>query len=177
MGYTADSYEELLFKLKKEAIEGWPGKIGEERAEAVEKLLNDRLPTYCQIFHTTKLNMLLAFEKIRNVNVVNWYQNYKLPDLNNLDGIEIFNTRSDVISKYLKEGQKYRCPNCKGESTKYWECDSGIKLELLNSKKGKKDVCNWKAGGFFRTLGTGPRFICKETFLEDPRVYEIFPLV
>jgi hypothetical protein len=41
---------------------------------------------------------------------------------------------------------------------------------LINGKKGKKETCNWCAGGLFKTFGKGASVFLKDRAL----VFEIF---
>ncbi len=155
--------EEIIERLKKEARESWGGKTGEERAIVLEGFLRKVLKSYSKFLELSQEDILIAIEKRRDYSAINFYQEAHFPTIDN--SIEIFEKQGDFKKKY--PSGKYICPMCKGESTSFSECNSGKEME-----KGK--ICDWKSYGLFRTCGDGYRCICKEGFLENPVVYDIF---
>ena len=145
------SYEEII----EQARSTWDGEIGDERAERVKKILDSRLENYHQITGIPKDEILTAFEKIRNVNTVNFYQESRFPLLEN---VHVFDTM-DYFKKAFPSG-KYICPKCEKESTNPYVC----------TQKG----CDWKVYGLFGDLGKGITVVIKDKFLEHPLPEKIF---
>jgi hypothetical protein len=145
------SYEEII----EQARSTWAGKIGDERAESVKKILDTRLENYHQITGIPKNIILIAFEKARNVNTVNFYQESKFPLLEN---VHVFDTLEDY-KKAFPSG-KYICPKCEKESTDPYECS--------------QEKCDWNVYGMFGDLGKGIKVIVKDNFLEHPVPMNIF---
>lgn len=145
------SYEEII----EQARSSWGGKIGDERAESVKRILDTRLENYHQITGIPKDEILTAFEKARNVNTVNFYQESKFPLLQN---VYVF----DTLENYKKEfpSGKYICPKCEKVSTDPSECS--------------QEKCDWKVYGLFGDLGKGIKVIIKDKFLEHPVPMNIF---
>ena len=145
------SYNEII----EQARSTWSGKTGDERAESVKKILDTRLENYHQITGIPKDEILIAFEKSRNVNTVNFYQESRFPLLEN---IYVFDTLEDY-KKAFPSG-KYICPKCEKESTDPYECS--------------QEKCDWKVYGLFGDLGKGIKVIIKDKFLEHPVPMNIF---
>jgi len=145
------SYEEII----EQARSTWTGKTGDERAERVKNILDTRLENYHQITGISKDEILIAFEKARDVNTVNFYQESNFPFLEN---VHVF----DTIEDYRKEfpSGKYVCPACGKESTDPYECS--------------QKECGWKVYGLFGDLGKGIKVIIKDKFLENPVPMNIF---
>ena len=145
------NYEEII----EQARLSWTGKTGDERAESVKKILDTRLENYHKVTGISKDEILIAFEKARNVNTVNFYQSSKFPLL---EDVYVFET----IEDYKKEfpSGKYVCPKCEKESNDPYEC---------SQKK-----CDWKVYGLFGDLGKGIKVIIKDSFLENPVPINIF---
>jgi hypothetical protein len=145
------SYEEII----EQARSTWTGKTGDERAELVKKTLDTMLENYHQVTGISKNEILIAFEKARNVNTVNFYQASRFPMLEN---IYIFDTIDDY-KKAFPSG-KYICPSCCKESTDPYECS--------------QEKCDWKVSGLLGDLGKGIKVIIKDKFLEQPVPINIF---
>jgi hypothetical protein len=95
--------------------------------------------------------ILTAWESRRDHWYMNYYQEANQPLIDG-ESSRVFETTDDLVEAIGKDG--FRCPNCKGVSRSPYECDSGVKLPLLNSG-GKPATCNWKVYGLFRALGKG----------------------
>ena len=145
------SYEEII----EQARSSWTGKIGDERAESVKKILDTRLENYHKITGISKDEILTAFEKSRNVNTVNFYQESNFPLLEN---VHVFNTIEDY--RKLFPSGKYICPKCEKESTDPYECS--------------QENCDWKVYGLFGDLGKGIKIIIKDKFIDHPVPMLIF---
>ena len=156
------TFEELLKIPVEEARASWPGSTGDERAERVEAFIRKRVDQYSERLGFTPIEILTAFQKAKDVNAPNYYQQAVIPDI------------ADVIifenAKEFREcfpSRRYVCPGCDGISTNMTVCDSGKPMN-------NSEPCDWKAFGLFGTLGKGFRFLVKEGFLEKSVVYEIF---
>lgn len=152
MAKTILSYEQIL----QEVYDGWPGKTGEERRERVKNILDTRLENYNKIMGYSKEEILIAFEKIRNVNCTNFYQESKFPILG--DGVFIFDSLDDFKKKY-PSGLSV-CPSCGNQSRDYYECTHSD--------------CDWKVYGLFGDLGKGIKVLLKDVFLKNPVPVNIF---
>ena len=145
------SYEEII----EQARSSWGGKIGDERAESVKKIIDTRLENYHQVTGIPKDEILIAFEKARNINTVNFYQESNFPLMKN---VYVFDTIEDY-RKAFPSG-KYICPSCGKESTDPYECS--------------QEKCDWKVYGLLGDLGKGIKVIIKDKFLEHPVPMGIF---
>ncbi len=145
------TYEEII----EQARSSWTGKSGDERAESVKKILDTRLENYSQVTGLSKDKILIAFEKARNVNTVNFYRVRRLPLLEN---VLVFDTLS-AFKEAFPSG-KYICPNCEKESTDPYECS--------------QEECDWKVYGLLGDLGKGIIVVIIENFLENPIPINIF---
>lgn len=152
---------EIIAKLEADCIAGWPGRIGEGRAADVRALLDRVLPEYAAVLGLTTDAILNAIEADREVNAVNHYQEANFPKL---DDVTILDTMEAF--KVAFPSGKYICPSCGGHSTDPFKCNAGT---VRDTKR-----CDWKAYGLFGTMGKGLRIVVKSTFLEAPRVHEIF---
>jgi hypothetical protein len=124
---------------------------------------------YGKCFEYNPLIIFSSLEKQRKYSFVNYYQEANFPDLKE---VLIFEDEKEMMGKMQpKEG--FRCPHCRGISKHPYKCDSGIKLELINSE-GKKEKCNWKSFGLFGTLGEGVRFTIKKDWINKPFIDECF---
>lgn len=145
------SYEEII----EQARSSWTGKTGDERAESVKRIIDTRLENYHQNTGIPKDEILLAFEKARDVSVVNFYQESRFPLMEN---VYVFDTLDD-FRKSFPSG-KYICPKCEKESTDPYECS--------------QENCDWKVYGLFGDLGKGIKVVTKDKFLEHPLPTRIF---
>ena len=135
--------------------------LAAERIGAVQALLDRVLPEYSAVLGLTPDEVLAAIEAKRNVTAPNYYQDANFPKL---DGVTVFDTPEAFIAAY--PSRQYVCPACAGISTDPYECNAGT---VRDDK-----ACNWKSYGLFGTMGKGLRAVVKSTFLESPRVHEIF---
>lgn len=143
------NYNEIL----EEAHNSWFGQTGKERAENVKNVIDTRLQNYHNVTGYSKEEILIAFEKKRKVNVVNFYQENIFPLLEN---VYVFETINDFFKTF--PSQKYICSNCEKEIHDPYKCP----------------LCGWKVYGLFRDLGKGIRIIIKDNFLEEPIPIVIF---
>ena len=155
------TFEELLKIPVEEARASWTGATGEERAERVEAFIRKRVVQYSERLGFTPIEILTAFQKAKNVNAPNYYQEAIIPDIT---GVIVFDTPKEFRECF--PSGRYLCPACDGISKHMTICDAGT------LKEG--EPCDWKAYGLFGTLGKGFRFLVKEGFLEKSVVYEIF---
>lgn len=157
-----DPFEAIIKDLTIEAFNGWPGKIGYERAVQLDSFIRETVTEYATALGMNELDVLAALEGCRTYCAVNYYQQSKFPSLT---GVRIFGSTEELSAAI--PSRKFRCPACGGVSTNYQECNSG---EL------RKDggTCNWKAYGLFRTMGAGAHIVVKDQFLADGIVHEIF---
>lgn len=112
----------------------------------------------------TQEEVLSAIESKRTYSAPNYYQAAKFPRLSK--NIHIYDSL-DHLKVSLKD-HKFRCPLCKGLSLDWEACDTKLPA------KTKSGICDWKAYGFFGTLGKGYSFVVKKEFLNFPKVYVIF---
>ena len=155
-----------LEEIGQESYDSWGGKEGEERRAKVLGLLSEELPRYASLLGYSEKEILMAWEKARNVNCVNWYQKANFPDLGEvivLDSLQQFQEKFP--------SHKSTCPMCGGLSTDYYACNSGKEV-VLDGKK--TTVCNWKVYGLFRDMGKGVSLLIKEAFLDHPVPERIF---
>ena len=68
---TTSKVSEIVERLKQQARDGWPGKVGEERADVLASFLAQRLPEYADALNLSQLQVLEAIERSRKVNAVN----------------------------------------------------------------------------------------------------------
>lgn len=148
--------------LKEQARQSGSGKIGEERAEQLEKFLQAMLKEYASVLGFSEDEILTKLEKRRDYSAINFYQPANFPPLK---GVHVFDTAEQLSSEF--PSGKFVCPNCKGISTDCTTCNSGIIME-------NKLPCDWKAWGLFGTMGLGYWFVVKDEFLKRPVVHEIF---
>jgi hypothetical protein len=155
------AFEDLIKKPIEAARATWEGATGDRRAEEVEKFIRTKTAHYAEHLGFTSYHILESMEATRRITAPNHYQEANYP---NLTGVFVF----DNVREYLERfpSRRFICPSCEGISTDSSTCDSGI---IVNGKP-----CDWKAYGFFRTLGKGFRFVLKDKFLEESLVYEIF---
>lgn len=136
-------------------------RLAEQRIGEVQALLDRVLPEYSAALGITQDEVLAAIEAKRNVTAPNYYQDANFP---RLDGVRVFDTPEAFAVAF--PSRKYTCPACAGISTDPYACNAGT------VRDGK--TCNWKSYGLFGTMGKGLRAVVKSTFLEHPRVHEIF---
>ena len=143
-------------KIIEEARNSWSGETGDRRAESVKNIIDTRLENYS--FHTglSKDEILNALENKRNYSAVNFYQETKLPLLE--DGIIVLDSLKEFKDKF--PSGKSTCPSCGKESTDYYECS--------------QYNCDWKVYGLLGDLGKGIKVIIKDKFLENPVPINIF---
>lgn len=111
--------------------------------DPVIDLIKKRLPTYSRVLGVPEVEVLQRWEKNRNVNVINWYQESVIPEID--DSILIFDTVDDFKKRF--PSSKSICPNCGEESIDYHY----------------HDKCGWSAGGLFGTLDKGIQVMILET--------------
>ena len=152
---------EILAKIKSDCIASWPGPTGEGRAANVLALLDRMLPEYAAALGRTQDDVLAIIEEFRDLNAVNYYQEANFPKL---DGVRVFESPEAFALAF--PSRKFICPSCEGISTSPYICNAGT---VRDDK-----TCNWKSYGLLGTMGKGLRAVVKSTFLESPRVHEIF---
>lgn len=144
-------YQEIIEKARKT----WSGKEGDLKAEKVKHVLDTRLENYSKHTGFTKDEILIALEKNRNVNTVNYYQECNLPLF---EDVYVFDSIDDFKIKY--PSGKSICPACGKESTNFYQCT--------------QPKCDWKVYGLLSDLGKGIKVIIKDKFLEYPKAQKIF---
>ena len=148
-------FRAMMNNLKQKARDSWAGIEGERRAKRLEAFLNEMLAEYSKALGMNKTAILRALENRRDYSAINYYQRAKFPKL---EGVRVFDTEEEV--RQICASKKFRCPACEGVSTDPYDCDAG--------------ECDWKSYGLLHTLGKGLRVVCKDTFLENGMVHEIF---
>ncbi|HAS5778580.1 TPA: hypothetical protein I7E95_002538 [Vibrio cholerae] len=147
---------ETLEKIKQMCRESWSGEIGEKRAESTAAFILGFLPNYAEKLGVSQEQVLDAIEAKRTYSAVNYYQAANFPSL---EGVRVFATKQEFLE--LAPSKQFRCPSCGGVSSDPYQCNASQK-------------CGWNASGFFGTLDKGVRILVKDSFLEYPRVHEIF---
>lgn len=150
--------EAIIEKLKEEARSSWNGKMGEERAENLEKYLRNKLEEYSNALGLPQEDILNSWEKERSYSAINYYQEANQPSIKN-ENVRVFETVEDMnksITSY-----EFRCPACGGISTNPYRCNSGAEISKATKKKPAK-ICDWKVYGLFGDLGKGTFVYCKD---------------
>lgn len=135
--------------------------LAAERIGQVQALLDRVLPEYSAVLGLTPDAVLAAIEAHRDIAPVSYYQEGNFPKL---DGVTVF--ESPEAFRAAAPSGKFICPACEGHSTDPYTCNTGI---VRNGKP-----CDWKSWGLFGTAGKGLRAVVKSTFLDAPKVHEIF---
>jgi hypothetical protein len=112
----------------------------------------------------SQLEILEAMEKRRTYWSMNFYQAANFPRIGKK--VEVFENLKGFYTKF--PSHKYICPLCEGQSNNPQICDTGL------AAKTNSGICDWKAFGLFGTLGKGYSFLIKDSFLDEPKVYNIF---
>lgn len=154
MATTILKYDEII----EAARSTWGGAIGDERANRVKSLLDELLKEYSEATGYPENEILIAFEKSRNVNCVNFYQRSRFPKLKD---VHIYNTMDD-FKKAFPSG-RYICPFCGKTSSNPYRC-------TVYRDKG----CGYSIAGIFADMGNGIKVIIKSKFLEHPVPENIF---
>jgi hypothetical protein len=131
------------------------------------KWIIDRAKHYSEKTGIDWKDILKGWEQQRSYWYMNFYQEANQPEIKT-DKVIIVENKEDYLKKY--PSKKFICPYCKGISTDPNDCNSGLKVELLNGKKKKKEVCNWKSYGLFGAMGGGVHIFLKDSC----RIIEIF---
>ena len=158
MKTTADIINDIAASVLKTS----PGALGMNRIMEIQGVLDRVLPEYSAALGLSPEAVLAAIEAKRDVSAPNYYQDSNFP---RLEGVRVFDSPEAFAAAF--PSRKYTCPACAGISTDPYACNAGTIRE-----NGKP--CNWKSYGLFGTMGKGLRAIVKSTFLESPRVHEIF---
>lgn len=155
---------EIMNKIIVEIYNGWPGKIGLERVKDAISFISERIPQYAKVTEKSELETLEIIAKARRVCYTNWFQNAYLPDLSS---VYVFDTVEGFRAQF--PSGNYQCPKCKGLSTDFQECNSGVFVD-----KKKKVVCNWKVYGLFGGLGEEIKVVIKDQFENFPKPFSMF---
>ena len=123
--------------------------------------INQFVEEYSKALGFSQVEILSAIEGARSYCASNYYQPNNFPLAAEF---EIFETQREFANRF--PSKIFLCPHCDGFSTNPYQCNS-------QKEMGNK-FCDWKAHGFFRTLGRGYRFTIKQTFLDNPIIDEIF---
>ena len=105
--------EKLLEEIGQKAYDSWKGQTGEERRKSVLDLLAKKLPHYSEKLGIPQEQILQAWEKAKNVNTVNWYQEANFPDL---DEVIVLDTLEQFKEKF--PSHKSLCP-CSPHKVQY----------------------------------------------------------
>ncbi len=158
---------ERLDLIGQQAYDSWKGHTGTERKKAVLDLINKNLPIYSELLGIPPERVLEAWENARKVNVVNYYQESTFPDL---AGVLVFDSVIDFKARF--PSGKSICPACEGESTDFYECNSGLNMNM--TKNGPHKPCNWKVYGLFGDMGKGIKVLIKDQFTTSPKPTTLF---
>ena len=149
--------QSVLEKLEKELetqYESWEF----DRMQPTKTFILERSKQWSEILGIPYYEIIDKWLDMCNYSMINYFQNANQPKLSK--DTHIFETMEDFKNSVGDKG--FRCPYCKGVSSDLWNCNSGVKLKLIN-RKGK-EKCNWTAGGFLGTMGKGVFVFIKETF-------------
>lgn len=147
------SYDEIL----DEAQSTWGGETGLARKATVKQIIDSRLSNYSEVTGLSESDILLALEKARRINTVNFYQESNLPLIDG-EKVKIFDTLQDFKEAF--PSGKSLCPSCNRESDDYYECS--------------QEDCKWKVYGLFKDMGKGITVVVKSEFLDNPVPITIF---
>lgn len=138
---------------------------GRSEDERMEKLMFavERAEEYAYKTGLDSGDILTAWERDRDYWYMNYYQDANQPPILDNGKVRVFDTTDEMI-KAIGD-RKFRCPRCKGVSSSPYECDSGIKVELLNDTYGP---CDWKVYGLFGHMGKGVYLFVKEKMRGEP---------
>lgn len=138
-------------KLRKAiADDAKSGRDEDERLKTLQFAV-DRARHYEEKTGVPAGDILTAWESRRDYWYMNYYQDANQPRIEG-DSVRVFETTDDLLEAIGKDG--FRCPHCQGVTRNPYECNSGVKLPLLNSG-GVAKTCNWKVYGLFGAMGRG----------------------
>jgi len=158
-----NSVKELLSAIKKNSF----GRSNFRSTKEVNNVIRFAIGislNYANKLGYTQQEVLNALESKRSYWALNYYQSSRFPKITN--NTHIYPSYTDFACKF--PSHRFRCPCCNGLSTDPSTCDTKLPA------KTKSGICDWKAYGLFGTLGKGYRFVVKDTFLENPVIYDIF---
>lgn len=153
---------EQQFNVLLEQIRAECDGFGSDTTDKAVGFIRQFTAEYAEVLGLSQFDVLVAVEKARDYSAPNYYQEVNFPKL---DGVNVYATRDDFLAAI--PSRKFRCPCCKGVSTDPNRCNSGA---ITSSGK----ACNWASFGLFRTMGEGLRVILKDSFQNEPVIYEIF---
>lgn len=149
--------DKIVEKLKQQARDSWSGKVGEKRAEELDKYLRAKLDEYSKALNIPQEEILKAWERDRTYSAINYYQESNQPSIKS-DKVKVFETVEELMKAIGKH--EFRCPACNGISTSPYKCNSGKDMT-----KGK--TCDWKVYGLFGDLGKGIHVFCKDKMIGE----------
>lgn len=118
----------------------------------------DRAKHYAEKTGLSQVDILNAWERLRDYWYMNYYQDANFPLIEG-DKTRVFDAVEDLHKSVAGFG--FRCPACDGVSRDPYTCDTGKKV-MITKGKGKKaklvesgKVCDWKVYGLFGHMGKG----------------------
>lgn len=153
-------YRKLLAEVERD--EGPPDRPKTHDYRGKLQWIVDRVQHYADATGLPPEQILDAWEERRHYWYMNFYQESRQPTL---DGpkVRVFDTVEQLGAVVGVSG--FRCPYCKGVSRSPYRCDSGVQVELLNSKE--LATCNWGVGGLLGDLGKGVFVFVKEKMIGE----------
>jgi hypothetical protein len=130
----------MIRVIRKQAIDGWPGDVGEDRADELEKFIDTMTQDYSEVLGLSPLKILRALEKARSYRAEGYYQGCNFPTIGM--SVPVFKNKEAFLTKF--PSKKYICCYCKKITTDPQECNSGFKMENIKDGVGKV-ACNWKS--------------------------------
>lgn len=121
----------------------------------------ERVKHYAEVTDVDPVSLLAAWEKDRTYWYMNYYQESRQPRLDGKN-VRIFDTPEDLFESVGDHG--FRCPNCNGVTKNPYECESGVLVQLINAKPGKRERCDWKVYGLFGALGKGATIFIRSKY-------------
>lgn len=154
-------FESIIIELKKKAHNSWLGQIGYERGEHLENFIRNKTDHYGKFLGYTPLEVLKAWENVRDYSVINFYQECNQPELTQ-KRVFVFNTKEELHEAVGQQG--FRCPKCNQISTNAYAC-------IPKNKKDKVNKCDWKSYGLFGTLNEGATIVIKDPLITPVQIF------
>lgn len=152
----SDGYKSLLAAVQRDVDSG------DNRAMPHFAWIIARVHHYAEKTGVGAGELLTKWELKRSYWYMNFYKDCNQPKLD--DSVRVFQTLDELMVSL--EGEGFRCPFCKGESSNPYQCNSGAKVKLMNGGK-EPQTCNWKSYGLFGTIGKGVSvFVVSELTVE-----------
>lgn len=138
------------YKRLREAVDRDTAKSMLGRYQAKFDWIIERVKHYSEVTNVDPVALLDAWERGRSYWYMNYYQESEQPKLDGKN-VRVFDTEEDLFESVGDVG--FRCPNCRGVTKNPYECESGVLIQLVGGKPGKRERCSWKVYGLFSGVG------------------------